>query len=55
LRRQGEGPGGGFGVQIDPWLEYVIVVAEDGSGEHGAWNGDQVPPALEHVRSLMAR
>lgn len=49
-----EGPAGGFGVQIDPHLEYIVVWGSGGQAEYGDWNGDQVPAAVEHVRRLMA-
>ena len=44
----------GFGVQIDPALEYVIIWGAGGQAEYGDWDGDQVPPAVEHVRKLIA-
>lgn len=47
-------PGGGFGVQIDPDLDYVIVWGPGGQAEYGDWNGDQVPAAMDHVRRIMA-
>jgi hypothetical protein len=44
----------GFAVQIDPHLEYVVVIAGSGSGEYGDWGGnDRVQDALDHVRSLL--
>jgi hypothetical protein len=39
-------PSGGFSVQIDPVLEYIILTEEDGSAEYGNWECDQVEPAL---------
>lgn len=45
----------GFAVQIDPALEYIIVLAASGSGEYGDWGGnDQVQEAIDHVRTLLA-
>jgi hypothetical protein len=45
----------GFAVQIDPDLEYIVVTAGSGSGEHGDWGGnDQIQDALDHVCSLLA-
>jgi hypothetical protein len=45
-------PCGGFGIQIDPHLEYIILTDASGVAEYGDWDGDQVEPALAHVRSL---
>lgn len=42
-----------FGVQIDSVLEYVIVSGPTGHAEYGDWNGDQVPPAMDHVREMI--
>jgi len=45
----------GFVVQIDPHLEYIVVIAGSGSGEHGDWgDNDRIEDALDHVRSLLA-
>jgi hypothetical protein len=46
---------GGFMVQIDPALEYIIVASESDQGEYGDWgNGeDRVEEALKHVRLCM--
>jgi hypothetical protein len=49
-----ESPGGGFGVQVDPHLEYLIVWGAGGQAEYGDWGGDQVAPAVGHVRCLVA-
>ena len=47
--------GGGFGGQVDPGLEYLIVWGPGGTAEYGSWEGeDQVPPAIDHVRTLVA-
>jgi hypothetical protein len=46
-------PGGGAGVQIDPDLEYIIVSGAGGRAEYGDWGADQVPPAVDHIRSLV--
>ncbi len=44
----------GFVVQIDPHLEYVIVIGGHGSGEHGDWgDNDRIQDAIDHVRSLL--
>jgi hypothetical protein len=43
-----------FGVQVDPGLEYLIVWGPTGHGEYGDWNGDQVPPAMNYVRQIVA-
>lgn len=48
-----EQPGVGFGVQIDPALEYIIIWGRDGQAEYGDWGADQVPPAVEHIRRLV--
>lgn len=45
---------GGFGVQVDPSLEYLIVWGQDGQAEYGDWCGDQVLAALDHVRRLIS-
>jgi hypothetical protein len=47
--------GGGFGVQVDPGLEYLIVWAPGGQAEYGDWDGDQVAPAIAHVRIIVAQ
>jgi hypothetical protein len=44
----------GFGVQVDPSLEYVIIWEPGGQVEYGDWDGDQVSPAIEHVQNLIA-
>ena len=49
-----EQPGAGFGVQIDPDLEYIIIWDGDGQAEYGDWGADQVPPAVGHIRRLLA-
>jgi hypothetical protein len=49
-----ESPGGGFGVQVDPDLEYLIVWGAGGQAEYGDWEGDQVVSAVDHVRRLVA-
>jgi hypothetical protein len=45
--------GGGFGVQVDPDLQYLIIWGQTGRAEYGNWGADQVAPAVEHVRRLM--
>lgn len=46
----------GFAVQIDPHLEYIVVVANSGTGEYGDWgDNDRVRDAPDHVRSLVGR
>lgn len=47
-------PRAGFGVQIDPDLDYIIVWGPDGQAEYGHWEGDPVPFAIEHVRRVVA-
>lgn len=47
-------PDGGAGVQIDPALEYIIVWDVGGQAEYGPWGVDQVQPAVDHVRRLLA-
>jgi hypothetical protein len=47
-------PSGGFGVQIDPDLEYVIVRTAAEWAEFGDWDGDQVGPALAYVAEILA-
>jgi hypothetical protein len=47
---------GGFGVQIDPGLEYIIVWGAGEHGEYGDWMGDgddRLASALDHVRTLV--
>ena len=45
-----------FMVQVDAGLEYLIVSGgQTGHGEYGDWNGDQVPPALDHVRQIVSQ
>jgi hypothetical protein len=46
-------PGRGFSVQVDPALEYLIVWGPGGQAEYGSWGGDQVAPAVGHVRRLV--
>jgi hypothetical protein len=52
-------PEGGLGVQIDPELDYVIVVGPDGTGEYADWHGkgveSQLRPALARVGEILAR
>ena len=44
----------GLAVQIDPQLEYVVVIAASGTGEYGDWgDNDRTQDALDHVRSLV--
>jgi hypothetical protein len=44
----------GFAVQIDPHLEYVIVLGRDSRGEYGDWGGDdRTQNALDHVREIL--
>jgi hypothetical protein len=46
----------GFAVQIDPHLEYIVVIAGSGTGEYGDWgDNDRIQDALDHVRSLLKR
>ena len=47
-------PAGGFSVQIDPDLEYVIVWTGGEQAEFGDWDGDQVEPALDFVAEILA-
>jgi len=42
---------GGFCVQIDPGLEYIIVWGAGEHGEYGDWMGDRLASALDHVRT----
>ena len=46
---------GGFCVQIDPGLEYIIVWGAGEHGEYGDWmgDGDRLASALDHVRTLV--
>lgn len=46
--------GGGFCVQIDADLGYVIVSGPTGIAEYGDWNGDPVPLALAHVAEIVS-
>jgi hypothetical protein len=46
-------PKGGFGAQIDPDLDYIIVWDPGGQAEYGHWDGDPVPLAIEHVRRVV--
>ena len=48
-----DSPGGGW-AQIDPNFEYIIVWGPGGQAEYGDWDGDQVPPAVDHVRRLIS-
>lgn len=44
----------GFTIQIDPYLEYVIVSGRDSRGEHGDWGGnDRTQDAPAHVREIL--
>lgn len=46
----------GFAVQIDPHLEYIVVIAGSGTGEYGDWgDNDRIQDAIDHVRSLLKR
>lgn len=49
-----EQPGADFGVQIDPVLEYIIIWDGNVQAEYGDWGADQVPPAVGHIRRLLA-
>ena len=44
---------GGFSVQIDPLLEYIIVCGAGEHAEYGDWMGDRLTDALDHVRTLV--
>ena len=46
---------GGFYVQIDRQLEYIIVWGAGELGEYGDWmdDGDRLASALDHVRTLV--
>ena len=46
-------PDGGFAVQIDAALEYVVVWTADQQAEFGDWDGDQVEPALAFVAEIL--
>jgi hypothetical protein len=46
-------PGAGFGVQVDSLLEYLVVWGPGGQAEYGDWGGEQVTPAVDHVRRLV--
>ena len=47
-------PAGGFGIQIDPDLEYIVVWIAGDQAEFGDWDGDQVEPALAFVAEILA-
>ena len=47
-------PEGGFTVQVDAALEYLIVTTAADSAEFGDWDGDQVTPALAFVEEFLA-
>jgi hypothetical protein len=47
-------PDGGFAVQIDADLEYVVVWSAGEQAEFGDWDGDQVEPALAFVAEILA-
>ena len=47
-------PDGGFAVQVDPDLEYLIVWTASERAEFGDWDGDQVEPALAFVAEILA-
>jgi len=44
-----------FSVQVDAALEYLVVAGPGGTAEYGDWNGDQVPPALSHMREIVSQ
>jgi hypothetical protein len=44
---------GGFGVQVEPCLEYIIVWGASGQAEYGNWGDEQVISAIAHVRYLV--
>jgi hypothetical protein len=46
---------GGFAVQVDPDLEYLVVWDGDERAEFGDWDGDQVVPALAFVAELIEK
>ena len=46
-------PAGGFGVQIDAALEYVVVWTAGEQAEFGDWDGDQVEPALAFAAEIV--
>jgi RimJ/RimL family protein N-acetyltransferase len=46
-------PAGGFTMQVDAALEYLIVTTATESAEFGDWAGDQVAPALAFVAELV--
>jgi len=48
-------PNGGFAVQVDPDLEYLIVWDAGERAEFGDWDGDQVVPALAFVAELIEK
>jgi hypothetical protein len=47
-------PDGGFVVQVDPDLEYLVVWSAAERAEFGDWDGDQTEPALALVAELLA-
>jgi hypothetical protein len=47
-------PDGGFAVQVDPDLEYLIVWSVSERAEFGDRDGDQVPPALAFIAGILA-
>jgi RimJ/RimL family protein N-acetyltransferase len=47
-------PEGGFTVQVDPDLEYLVVWSAGERAEFGDWGGDQVEPALRFVAGLLS-
>jgi len=47
-------PADGFGIQIDPDVEYIIVWTAGERAEFGDWDGDQVEPALAFAAEILA-
>jgi hypothetical protein len=47
-------PDGGFAVQVDPDLQYLIVWTVSERAEFGDWDGDQAEPALAFVAEVLA-
>jgi hypothetical protein len=47
-------PDGGFVVQVDPDLEYLVVWTAGERAEFGDWDGDQVEPALALVAEILS-
>lgn len=47
-------PDGGFAVQVDPDLEYLVVWTAAERAEFGDWEGDQVEPALAFIAEILA-